>query len=60
MEKASTFINRQEATTMTNTLRIIKKSTAPKLSPRAQGPLTYHIGYNDKSKSFLFRITAPQ
>ncbi|MEH6633803.1 MAG: hypothetical protein V7776_23685, partial [Halopseudomonas aestusnigri] len=59
MEKASPpFINQQEATTMTNTLRIIKKSTAPKLSPRAQGSLTYHIGYNNNSKSFHFRITA--
>ena len=43
---------------MTNTFRIIKKSTAPKLSPRALGSLTYHAGYNDKSKSFHIRITA--
>jgi hypothetical protein len=43
---------------MTSTLRIIKKSTAPKLSPRAKGSLTYHVGYNDNSKSFHFRITA--
>gem|GEM_PF-2250952 len=33
---------------MTSTLRIIKKSTFPKLSPLAQGNLTYHVGYNDK------------
>ena len=43
---------------MTNTFRIIKKSTSPKLSPRAQGSLTYHVGYNDSDKSFHFRITA--
>lgn len=43
---------------MTSTLRIIKKSTSPKLSPRAQSSLTYHVGYNDKSKSFHLRITA--
>jgi len=43
---------------MTSTFRIIKKSTAPKLSPKATGSLTYHVGYNDKSKSFHFRITA--
>jgi hypothetical protein len=43
---------------MTNTFRIIGKSTSPKLSPRTQGALTYHVGYNDKSKSFHFRITA--
>jgi len=43
---------------MTSTLRIIKKSTSPKLSPRAQGSLTYHVGYDDSSKSFHFRITA--
>lgn len=43
---------------MTNTFRIIKKSTAPKLSPKALGSLAYHVGYDDKSKSFHFRITA--
>jgi len=43
---------------MTNTFRIIKKSTSPKLSPRAQGSLTYHVGYDETAKSFLFRITA--
>jgi len=43
---------------MKSTLRIIKKSTAPKLSPRAQGTLTYHVGYNDSDKSLHFRITA--
>ena len=43
---------------MTSTFRIIKKSTSPKLSPRTQGALTYHVGYNDKSKFFHFRITA--
>jgi len=52
------LINQQEATTMTSTLRIIKKSTSPKLSPRAQGNLTYHIGYDETAKSFHFRITA--
>lgn len=58
MEKASPpFINQQEAITMTNTFRIIKKSTFPKLSPKALGSLIYHIGYDDKSKSFHFRIT---
>ena len=43
---------------MTNTLRIIKKSTSPKLSPRAQGSLTYHVGYDETAKTFHFRITA--
>jgi hypothetical protein len=43
---------------MTNTLRIIKKSTAQKLSPRAQGSLTYHVGYDETAKTFHFRITA--
>jgi hypothetical protein len=57
-ESLSAFINQQEAITMTNTFRIIKKSTAPKLSPRAKGSLTYHIGYNNNSKSFHVRITA--
>jgi hypothetical protein len=42
---------------MTSTFRIIEKSTAPKLSPRAQGSLTYHIGYEDSTKSFHFRVT---
>lgn len=59
MEKASPpLINQQEATTMTSTLRIIQKSTSPKLSPRAQGSLTYHIGYDETAKTFHFRITA--
>jgi hypothetical protein len=43
---------------MTNTFSTIKKSTAPKLSPKATGSLTYHVGYDDKSKFFHFRITA--
>jgi len=43
---------------MTNTFRIIKKSTAPKMSPRAQGSLTYHVGYDETDKTFHFRITA--
>jgi len=42
---------------MTNTLRIIKKSTSPKLSPRAQGNLTYHVGYDETAKTYHFRIT---
>lgn len=43
---------------MTNTFRIIKKSTSPKLSPKATGSLAYHVGYNNNSKSFHFRTTA--
>jgi len=43
---------------MTTTLRIIKKSTCPKLSTRAKGALTYHIGYSATDKSFHVRITA--
>jgi len=43
---------------MTNTLRIIKKATCPKLSSRAKGTLTYHVGYAATEKSFHFRITA--
>jgi len=43
---------------MTSTFRIIKKSTSPKLSPRAQGSLTYHVGYDETDKTFHFRITA--
>jgi len=59
MEKASPpLINQQEATTMKNTFRIIKKSTSSKLSPRAQGSLTYHVGYDETAKTFHFRITA--
>jgi len=59
METASPpLINQQEATTMSNTLRIIKKSTSPKLSPTAQGNLTYHVGYDQTAKTFHFRITA--
>jgi len=43
---------------MTSTFRIIKKPTSPKLSPRAQGSLTYHVGYDETAKTFHFRITA--
>ena len=43
---------------MTRTFRIIKKSTSPKLSPRAQGSLTYHVGYDETAKTLHFRITA--
>lgn len=39
-------------------IRIIKKSTCQKLSSRAKGELTYHIGHDDKNKSLLFRVTA--
>ena len=42
----------------TPSIRIIKKSTCPKLSSRAKGELTYHIGHDDKNKSLLFRVTA--
>jgi len=34
-----------------STFRIIKKSTAAKLSPRAQGSLTCHVGYDNSKKS---------
>ncbi|MEH6559616.1 MAG: hypothetical protein V7708_17605 [Oceanicoccus sp.] len=37
---------------------IIKKSTCPKLSGRAKGTLTYHVGYADRDKSFHLRVTA--
>ena len=43
---------------MTTTLRIIKKSTCPKLSTRAKRTLTYHVGYSATHKSFHIRITA--
>jgi len=43
---------------MTSSLRIIKKSNCPKLSTRAKGTLTYHIGYAANDKSFHIRITA--
>jgi len=43
---------------MTSTLSIIKKSTSPKLSPRAQGSLTYHVGYDETAKTYHFRNTA--
>jgi len=43
---------------MTNTLRIIKKATCPKLSTRAKGTLTCHIGYAATDKTFHVRITA--
>lgn len=42
----------------TTSIRIIKKSTCPKLSSRARGELTYHIGHDIKAKSLLFRVTA--
>ena len=29
-----------------------------KLSPKSPSSLTYHVGYDDNSKSFHFRITA--
>ena len=44
--------------TQPNHIRIIKKSTCLKLSSRAKGKLTYHIGHDDKDKSLLFRVTA--
>ncbi len=37
-------------------LRILKKATCPKLSSRASGQLTYHIGV-DADGSISFRIT---
>ncbi len=44
-----------------NATRIIKKSTRPKLAPRAKGELTYHVGHNDiskgKDKSLHLRVT---
>lgn len=43
---------------MTGTLRIIKKYTAPKLSPSAKGDLTYHVGYDETDKTFHIRVTA--
>jgi len=43
---------------MTTTLRILKKSTCPKLSTRAKGTLTHHIGYSASDKSLHIRITA--
>ncbi len=39
------------------TITILKKSTPPKLSYRAEGDLTYHIGHKSSSKTFYFRIT---
>jgi len=43
---------------MTNTFRIIKKSSSPKLFPRAQDSLTYHAGYDETAKTVPLRITA--
>ncbi len=40
---------------MTTELRILKKSTCPKLSSRAKGKLTYHVGC-DPNGAFYIRI----
>jgi hypothetical protein len=39
-------------------IRILKKSNCPKLSPKAKGSLTYHIGYAETAKTHLIRVTA--
>lgn len=44
--------------TSPNQIVIIKKSTCPKLSLRAKGTLTYHVGHDDSSKTFHLRVTA--
>jgi hypothetical protein len=43
---------------LSSPIRIIKKIVFPKLSGRAKGELTYHIGHDDKNKSLLFHVTA--
>lgn len=39
-------------------LRIIKRNTCPKISPSAEGELTYEIGHEAKGKAFYIRVAA--
>lgn len=48
----------QEATSPVSTIRILKKATCPKLSPRGNGELTYHLGYRDEDGQVFLRVTA--
>ncbi len=41
-----------------NLIRILKKSTCPKLSSRAKGNITYHVGTDTNCKTFHLRVTA--
>jgi hypothetical protein len=41
---------------MKDDVRVLKKATCPSLSGRSK--LTYEFGYNDKSKTLLFRVSA--
>ncbi len=43
-----------------STIRILKKATCQKLSPRASGELTYHLGYREADQHVFLRITANQ
>ena len=47
----------QQLPKLSNSLRIIKKSTCSKISPQARGQLTYHIGYDETAKTFHLRVT---
>jgi hypothetical protein len=42
--------------TQSNPIRIIKKSDCTKLSTKAKGTLTNHIGYNDTISSAFWKI----
>lgn len=48
----------QEAASPVSTIRILKKATCPKLSPRGNGELTYHLGYRDEDGQVFLRVTA--
>ncbi|MGB5325570.1 MAG: hypothetical protein WBN40_09130, partial [Pseudomonadales bacterium] len=39
-------------------IRIIKRSNCHKISPSAEGELTYEVGHEAKSKTFYIRVTA--
>ena len=43
---------------MNSSIRIIKRTTCPKITASANGQLTYEVGYDASGESFLLRITA--
>ncbi|RCV91611.1 hypothetical protein [Billgrantia montanilacus] len=47
----------QQAASPVSTIRIFKKATCSKLSPRGNGELTYHLGYRDEDGQVLLRVT---
>lgn len=48
----------KQAASPVATIRILKKATCPKLSPRGNGELTYHLGYRDEDSQVFLRVTA--